>query len=104
MFCDRCCTTISPGPLTQPCPAIISPLMMCLTASGSHTGHGMECRSNTGHNLSLICLSSLREAGGAVSGDVVHAPDEAFGTVLQSAGLESDGRAALRGPRSGLHT
>src|SRR5689334_5170409 len=44
--------------------------------------------------VSPVASSCVREGGQAVSGDAVHAPDEAFSTVAQSADPESDGRAA----------
>src|SRR6266566_1708581 len=45
--CDKCCTTTSLGRPRQRCPATTDPLMMCLTASASRTGHGTDSRFET---------------------------------------------------------
>src|ERR1700730_13999068 len=45
--CDKCCTTTSLGRPPQRCPATSIPLMMCRTASASHTGHGTDSRGKT---------------------------------------------------------
>jgi hypothetical protein len=50
--------------------------------------------------FSPLASSCFREAGEVVSGDVAHAPDEAFSTAWHATGPESDGRAA--GPDAGF--